>query len=111
MEQETGKMVPGGVQAVELDIQHMRQPRQGMPIVGMKGGKSPDKAAVRDAGFDIFVFGYIRRVVIIDEVVEKKLGIDAYNEEGKDSSQQKNIPVFSGFIHTCVSLYQDFAWV
>ena len=38
---DVGQVVSAGVQSIELAVQHVRKPGQGMPVVGMAGGEGP----------------------------------------------------------------------
>jgi hypothetical protein len=41
MEQHTGQVVAGGIESVELAVEHVGEPGQGVPIVGIDRGECP----------------------------------------------------------------------
>lgn len=50
-----------------LDVQHMGQPCEGMPVSGMKGGERPYKAIPSQSGLHIRIFGDIQVIVVVDK--------------------------------------------
>ena len=47
MEEEVVEVVSLGVKTVEGAIEHVREPRQGMPVGGVPGGEGPDHPLLR----------------------------------------------------------------
>src|SRR6266481_2167269 len=57
MEQDVGQVVTGGVQAEKLDVSHMREPSEGMPIGFGEGGKGPGDAGASETLLHLIVIG------------------------------------------------------
>ncbi len=70
------EMVPTGVHAEELHVQHMREARQGKPIGGFGGSESPEGAIRSDALPHVRIIGYVIRVVVIQERKLARLRVD-----------------------------------
>ena len=47
VEDDVHQMMPAGVQAEELAVEHVRKPGERMPVARMKMGKGPDQAFTR----------------------------------------------------------------
>src|SRR5712672_293818 len=69
MEQNIGKMMAGRFQAKDLDIHHVREPGQWMPIAGGGGLKRPFNACPGQALLDVSVGGDVVRVIVTYEIV------------------------------------------
>ena len=57
-----------------------------MPIAGMSGGKSPDKAFESQAGLHVMITGDVLNVVVADEVIILHLP-----ENGNGGGSQKQV--------------------
>ena len=67
MAHQIGGVMPAGAQPEQLHIQHMRKPRQRMPVAGMKMAERPDHARPRQPVQHLRILEDILRVVIIGE--------------------------------------------
>jgi len=59
--------MPPRVSPIELTVQHVRQPCQGIPIVGVGTGESPDGAFPSQACLKMRIFRHVLVVVVVDE--------------------------------------------
>ena len=59
--------MPCRLQAEELDVQHMRNPGQGVPIAGIGRSQRPGQAFNGQAILNRFIFIHIDGVIIGDE--------------------------------------------
>ena len=62
-------MVPAGVGAEQLTIQHMGKPGQRMPVTGVACGKGPDNAVSGKAGLDVLIVSNVLVVIVVYETV------------------------------------------
>ena len=60
--------MPSRVQSEELNIEHVGHPGQGMPVCGITARKCPPNGLHGHAVPDMDIFGYIRGIVIINEI-------------------------------------------
>src|SRR5580658_7432769 len=67
MEQDTGKMMSAGFQSIQLAIQHMRNPRHRMPVIGVKMSKGPDNPMNGQSLLDNGILIHVIIVIKIDE--------------------------------------------
>src|ERR1044072_5561171 len=83
VQEDIGKVVPTGMQAVQLAIQHMCDRSKRVPILGMDMGKCPRDIGEVDAAADSGVLIDVARIVVIDEIVPNRLSIDdpCYDEQ------------------------------
>ena len=58
-----------GVLAVQLDVEHVRQPGEGMPVAQEGGREGPGDGLAREAGLHVRVVDHVAVVVVVDEVV------------------------------------------
>lgn len=63
-----GQMVAETDLVVELPIEHVGEPGERMPVVGV-AGEGPDDARPSEAGADVGVVGDVARVVVVEETV------------------------------------------
>jgi len=77
-------MVPAGVHAEKLHVQHMREARDRKPIGSFGGGESPESAIRGNALPHVRIRGHVIRVVVVDERELARLRVDA-----KDGRQQQ----------------------
>ena len=69
-------MVPTGVEAIELAIQHQRDPGERMPVGGMAVGKRPGDPLRRQPVCHLRIFVYVLVVIEVDELVADRLAED-----------------------------------
>src|SRR5262249_55762131 len=65
----------GGMQPEELNIQHVRQPRQGMPVVHGPGAKSPRDPLPGEASPDVGIIE-VTGIIVIYEIKSPYSGIN-----------------------------------
>ncbi len=61
-------MMPAGLQPVELEVHHVRHPRQRMPVTGISGIEGPGDTLTCESGLDVLVLRHIRIVIEVGEV-------------------------------------------
>ena len=64
MKEHIHQVMPSGLHAEELDIEQVRQRRQGMPIAGMDRRERPSDAIRGPSRLDVGVAGDVRRVIV-----------------------------------------------
>ena len=57
----------GGIEAEELAIERVRQPRQRMPVVFVERGEGPRNCPPAKARLDVRVLGNVGLIVVVDE--------------------------------------------
>src|SRR5688500_16785175 len=73
------------IEAEQLDIKHVGEPGQRMPVVLMVRGEGPTQAFCRQACLSRRVGSYVSRVVIIDESGIPDLG---KSEQSRNAQEQ-----------------------
>ena len=73
MQHQAGEMVPTRAKPEELDIEHMRDGRERMPVLGMNVGKRPGDPMERDSISYRGIGVEIRDVIVVDELVPERL--------------------------------------
>ena len=73
MQEQAVPVVTHGVKAIQLDVQHVGEPRHRMPIVGMVTCECPDKVFEAEPGIHMDVSGDVIVVVKIDEIIELQI--------------------------------------
>ena len=71
----------------ELNVQHMGQPGEGMPVAGMGGGQSPFDIFQAQTGFDMQIVCNVLVVVETNKIVVLHLPISSkgcHNEKQTD---------------------------
>ena len=81
-------MMPAGPQPENLTVQHMGQPRQRMPVVGIRVGESPDDGIECNTVLNMGIFVHVFIVVIIDKI--KSLHLPVRSCGDKDEQQGDN---------------------
>ena len=89
MEQDIGQVVTGGVQAEKLDVSHMREPSEGMPIGFGEGGKGPGDAGASETLLHLIVIGDVGGIVIADEGAAQGVGVEGQGEQCKAYGEQE----------------------
>jgi len=116
MEGDIDQMVPPRIQAEDLYVHHMGDPGEGVPVVGMMGGKGPGDIVEREAGPYMGVFRDVFVVVEVDEGVMADLPVNRYGQEDNPQGDPegfllgpKKIVVSSGRAHRCSSFLTTLA--
>src|SRR4051812_22313113 len=80
MKEDIGEMMAAWIQAIELAVQHVGKPREGVPIGRMDVRKRPPDSFSRQAPGDLRVPKDIGVVIQIDEGETKRLAEDHPSE-------------------------------
>ncbi len=67
MQDKVGQMIPAGIQAVKLIVEHQGQPGQRMPELCIGCAERPANSIQCNSGLDVTVLGDIYKVINIDE--------------------------------------------
>lgn len=73
MEENIYQMMRAWIQAEQLAIEHVRDRRQRMPVLGMHMGERPPNPAPAQPRADVRVIKHVKRIVVIDELMLKRL--------------------------------------
>lgn len=87
MEQDIGEVMTAGVQSVELAVQHVREPGQGMPVMRMAVSEGPADAGQGQTLYNLRIIIHILVVIIIDKPMTERLAED---QKYGDCQQQAN---------------------
>ena len=85
VEQDTGQMMAGGIQAKDFAIHHVRKPRQRMPVAGVPGGERPFDARAGEPLLDHRIPGHVVRIVQVHETIPQRRQI---GHQGDQQQQQ-----------------------
>ena len=85
-------MVPPCVQPVKLAIQHVRQPRQRMPVAEIHRRERPLKAVARNATANMRVVGHVKRIVEVDEIKCDDWEINRRRRQHEQRANEKHQP-------------------
>ena len=80
---------PPGVQTEKLNVDHMRQPGERVPVVDVGGGKGPDKAVQGQPPPDDRIIGDIVVVIEADEAVIDHPAVDDQRQNRDNGADQK----------------------
>lgn len=88
MEQHVREMMSGGIQAEELAIQHVGNPRQREPIGRMAVSERPDDPFPGYTASDMIVGGDITEIVPVEEckLADRQINQDRDNGQSKPNS-------------------------
>jgi hypothetical protein len=95
MEEEIHQMVPPRTHSEELHIQHVGEPRQGMPVTGMTCREGPLQTSHGQTGLYMRVIGDIHIIIVVDEVMIFYRPIDG----GSDNDQRQ---AYNQYLETSV---------
>src|SRR5581483_4423815 len=87
MQQDVAKMVSGGIQTIDLTIEHVSKRGQRMPETGVTVGEKPFKAGKSQARCNVRILVNVTIVVEINEAVTKRL---AKNDPDQDRQSNAN---------------------
>src|ERR1700730_14769065 len=85
-------MMSARIQAVNLAVQHMGNPSQGLPVGGMNMCEGPGSSFECQTPGDLSVFEHIGVVIIINELVAKRLAEDEPGNCGEENAHAKDHP-------------------
>ena len=84
-------MVTRGVQSIQLDVQHVREPGERVPVIEMGRGYGPGDGLAREPGPDLRVLGHVLLVIEGNEVVQTHLLECKQGREGQAQADQRAI--------------------
>ncbi len=87
MENQARQMIAARFQAVQIAVEHVGKPGQGVPEARMRRGEGPADTLRREAALNVAVVGHIDRVIEVDKIVLPDLPED---REGRHCQQQAN---------------------
>lgn len=82
VQQDAGHVMAGRVKAVELTIDCVGHPGEGMPVSGIEGGQGPAKRGASQSLLDLGIFGHIGLIVEIHKGISRRA--DVYDAGGSD---------------------------
>src|ERR1700681_2479132 len=87
--------MPSGVGPIELHIQHVRHPRQWMPVGGgVIGAEGPPQVRPCNSLQNMRVPRHIIRIVEIYKTILHRWGIEKHGPGGKQDREQKHEALF-----------------
>ena len=90
-------MVAGGVRAVHLDVEHVGQPRQRMPVPGVPDIEGPDEPVPRESFPDMGILRYVGAIVEDEEVVPAARPVeDQGQRRERENDQERRRPAVAG---------------
>ena len=83
-------MMPMRVQSEELNIHQVREPREGMPELGIERRKGPPNRLHSEPVLNVPVFGYVPGIIQIDKIAIRDLpeGDEGGGEEEEDKEKR-----------------------
>src|SRR6516225_6079119 len=78
--------------AEELHIEHVRKPRERVPIAGIKAAESPDDVGPREPGQHMGVFEHVLAVIVDNKAVMRDRPINHECENTEQSANQECPP-------------------
>ena len=82
-------MVASRIHCEELAVEHVREPRQGMPVVGIDRLKRPDDVAPGESHLHMAIPGDVFVIIIADEVKAAHLPEYASGNQDKEKANNK----------------------
>ena len=86
VKQDIDTMLCPGVQSEQLAIQHVRKPRDRMPVAGVSGGESPLDAGPRQAVLDDAIIRDVILVVVNDKAIVRHRPVSQQRDEREQQS-------------------------
>jgi hypothetical protein len=72
MQQQVGQVMAGGIQTIQLTVQHVGHHRQGVPIVRHGITKHPTDAFPVQPVLDKNIRGDIVRIIVVEEITSQR---------------------------------------
>jgi len=88
MKKQTGQVVRTRMQTEQVAVRHVGKPRQGMPVVSLRGGEGAGDVLHSKPPLHPRILGDILRIIIVDEVVIPYLPV-----HGEDTDHQHDADV------------------
>jgi len=92
MESNVDQVRAARIQAKELAVGHVRNPREGMPVVGLTVNEGPFHASPREPGTDGGVVVNVSVVVVGYELVMARGPIDGERDEDEERAGKDTPP-------------------
>src|SRR5438046_3004829 len=83
VQQDIDEDVPAGVETEELDVDHMRDPGERMPVRRVHRGGGPGDVRDRQSAVDVIVLDHVVGIIEADEWVMEALRVDDHYDEGE----------------------------
>src|SRR4051812_35137554 len=95
MNQDAGEMMAAWIQAIQLAVQHMGKPRDGVPVGRMDVRECPPDSLDRQASGDLRVLKDIDVVIQIDELKTKRLAKDEPGDRSNETANTESHPAIA----------------
>src|SRR5208283_2956134 len=87
MQQDVDQVMTARIlQAIQLTIQHVREPREGVPVGGMSLGEGPDESFEGDSTFDLRILVHVLVIIVVDEPMPSRLAEYQSNAKHKKNA-------------------------
>ncbi len=83
------EMMPAGIHPVELDVEHVGDPRQRMPVRRISACQRPEEGVGSDPVTDMGIVGHIVRVVVGEELMAPNLPEDCENRDHEKEAHRE----------------------
>ncbi len=97
MKRKAGGMMSGGMQAEELDVGHVGDPGERMPVGHDGGAERPDDVVEREAGLQKAILGNVAVVVVIDETVGEGGPVGKDGDRDQEKREQPRLSRIVGW--------------
>ncbi|MGA3265987.1 MAG: hypothetical protein ABSE16_04100 [Verrucomicrobiota bacterium] len=102
MNDNVRQMMGARIQAVQLAIEHVGPPSDGMPVAGVTGLKTPNQTRNAPARVNAIVFGYVIQVVVIEEVKTGRRRIEGYSAQAQGKANESEFRIGIDISHLIV---------
>src|SRR3981081_1962149 len=85
-------MVRAWIHAEQLAIQHVRNRRKRMPVLGMNMSEGPLDSAPRQARAHMCVVDHVKRIIIINELITACLSKDRPRQRDQKNANANKLP-------------------
>src|SRR5208282_1667437 len=90
MKQNAGEVMAGRIQSVELTIQGVGKPGEGVPILGVAGVEGPDKSLPGQACLNGTIVGNVVLIVEIDKRMAYDGAVNGRGPEGQKQAREND---------------------
>ena len=91
VQQHIGQMVSPSPKAIQLAVEHGREPAQRDPVVGMKLGKRPDDPRRREPTGNVSILVHKIIVIEVDEFVPDRLAEHEHGPQQQESADRQRL--------------------
>ena len=92
VKEDIGQMMPGGMQSVQLAVEHVGNPSQRMPVIGMKMGERPDDSPEAQPVGNHRILINILVVIHLDEIEPQGLPENRKGNRGERQADRRRSP-------------------